>query len=515
MPEATFAAQRLTSKNFLSKKMPHPPTPAGTAVAPASTSAGALSDFPDWLSPILVKEIRQGLRERVFVITFIVLHFVLMAWTVSAGFSESARGLDFIFWIFPGVGLLAIAVRASSFIHAEKKANTLKLLQITRQTPWEIVAGKWFAVAVQAALFVSSLLPYLLLRYYTGSLAIFQDLLALACVFAGACGMAAFATWVSSLHRVLGLLLYMLVMLQAAAWLLQLLLFTIVSSFSGGMMPGNIFSFSQVPPDIFATITLGVVGVNAIHVFLFLSLAAGRIVLGTERVAAHKRIAGWLALLPAAGAGVCGAEKGVVVVVLFLSALPAVLVLGDAMFTSTTPSVPSFKKFGRRGFFGQLAALFFAPSQSCGMIYAAATFAAAAAIAGGFVATGTGLKAGGVFALFNVFFLPLALSHLRLKLVRMMPVLLRYLIFAGAEAGFVGICTGLGSFGILPLWNELSMLSPVGVLLYGGSIHPMQTFSILIVHAVIAGALLFNFFVKDFRATRKMMRGERAELPMF
>ena len=42
-----------------------------TLPAPPAREAGA--DFPDWLSPILVKELRQGVRTRVFVTLFILL----------------------------------------------------------------------------------------------------------------------------------------------------------------------------------------------------------------------------------------------------------------------------------------------------------------------------------------------------------------------------------------------------------------------------------------------------------
>ncbi len=49
-----------------------PPPPSRRAAA-----ADLKNDFADWLSPILVKELRQGLRTRVFTSTFILLQLVL------------------------------------------------------------------------------------------------------------------------------------------------------------------------------------------------------------------------------------------------------------------------------------------------------------------------------------------------------------------------------------------------------------------------------------------------------
>ena len=63
-----------------------------TATLPAEGNASYADshgrDFSDWVSPILVKELRQGLKSRVFVATFIIVQVVMillvgmLAWTV-------------------------------------------------------------------------------------------------------------------------------------------------------------------------------------------------------------------------------------------------------------------------------------------------------------------------------------------------------------------------------------------------------------------------------------------------
>ena len=72
--------------------------------------AGA--DFPDWLSPMLVKELRQGVRTRVFVALFILLQ-VAMLLTVSLTLLVAAHGLDTstgtgFFWVFVGLPVLVV-----------------------------------------------------------------------------------------------------------------------------------------------------------------------------------------------------------------------------------------------------------------------------------------------------------------------------------------------------------------------------------------------------------------------
>ena len=37
-----------------------------------------MNDFADWLSPIVVKELRQGMRSRVFVGTFLIIQFFMI-----------------------------------------------------------------------------------------------------------------------------------------------------------------------------------------------------------------------------------------------------------------------------------------------------------------------------------------------------------------------------------------------------------------------------------------------------
>ena len=61
-----------------------------TALTETGAPPGA-PDFSDWLSPILVKELRQGLKSRVFVGSFIVMQ-VVMIMAMGLRLLEQASG---------------------------------------------------------------------------------------------------------------------------------------------------------------------------------------------------------------------------------------------------------------------------------------------------------------------------------------------------------------------------------------------------------------------------------------
>lgn len=153
-----------------------------------NTPPKALSDFPDWFGPMLVKELRQGLKARAFVLSFIGLQIVLVLVTIyhallyakhPAGFNGS--GLSAIFWMLIAVQLLLITpVRALGALANERKANTLELIYMTGLTSWRIAWGKWASLMFQAVLFLLAVLPYAILRYFFGGMNLAEEMLMLA-----------------------------------------------------------------------------------------------------------------------------------------------------------------------------------------------------------------------------------------------------------------------------------------------------------------------------------------------
>ncbi|MDP9179980.1 MAG: ABC transporter permease, partial [Gemmatimonadota bacterium] len=165
-----------------------PSTPAH----PLDAAIAAVSEFPERLGPVLIKELRQGLRSGMFVLPFTILPALLAlvaVWALSIdNVSEARSGVTVCFWSALLVPLLIITpLRALSTIRSEREAQTLDLLQLTPLTAWRIVFAKWSSLMAQALLWVAALLPFFVLRYFFGGMNLVEEGLTLVwfVVFAG------------------------------------------------------------------------------------------------------------------------------------------------------------------------------------------------------------------------------------------------------------------------------------------------------------------------------------------
>lgn len=124
----------------------------------------------DWCNPILVKEVRQALKSRAFVATFLLL--LLGSWLISA-FGLLAAGASveygsvgqtfFIFYFGVLCVALGIVIPFGAFrsLLNERDDNTYELLSITTLSPGQIVRGKWACAVVQTLLFYSAIAPFI------------------------------------------------------------------------------------------------------------------------------------------------------------------------------------------------------------------------------------------------------------------------------------------------------------------------------------------------------------------
>ena len=130
-----------------------------------------------------VKEFRQGLRARQFVLPFVatqVLMFLLalMEWyDLSDGnadwelFGNSARRFAASFW--GGVGfMILLVIPLSRFFDVQQEfaGRNAELLLLSGVDRWRIVRGKWMVSIWMSVLVLISVMPYLLLRYFFGGL---------------------------------------------------------------------------------------------------------------------------------------------------------------------------------------------------------------------------------------------------------------------------------------------------------------------------------------------------------
>jgi hypothetical protein len=139
----------------------------------------------DWLSPILVKELRQGLRARVFLVSFLLLQVFLSVLVLANLAAQDDRSTletqSAFFWGVLGFALLVLMpLRGLVTISVEVKNRCMETITLTRLTAWRVVFGKWSALFAQSLLLVTATLPYAVLRYFIGGDDVVQDLFWLA-----------------------------------------------------------------------------------------------------------------------------------------------------------------------------------------------------------------------------------------------------------------------------------------------------------------------------------------------
>lgn len=168
---------------------PNSTSPPSLPPFPGAPNAALLKDFPDRLSPILVKELRQGLRQHGFTLLFIFLQ-AIMGIVVFGSLLGSTPGDEdgiragmtitgFFFALFGFAALAVQPLRGLNALAGEIKPGTIDLLLLTRMDSWRITVGKWLALFSQTCLLLVAILPYLIMRYYLGGMQLFNELLGL------------------------------------------------------------------------------------------------------------------------------------------------------------------------------------------------------------------------------------------------------------------------------------------------------------------------------------------------
>lgn len=124
----------------------------------------------DWANPILVKELRQSLKSKQFVVTFMLL--VTVAWLVSVfgllmfqqhvQYGPAGRYFFVGFYVALAVATLLI-VPFGSFrsLQSERDFNTFEILSVTTITPQQIVHGRLLSSLVQCLIFYSAITPFI------------------------------------------------------------------------------------------------------------------------------------------------------------------------------------------------------------------------------------------------------------------------------------------------------------------------------------------------------------------
>ena len=153
-----------------------------------SSPVNFLTDFSDKLSPMLVKELRQGMRARSFTMLFLVFQCLLALILLTAGASFESDGAGtaasgIIFTMFSIAVLFIQPMRGVNALSSEITGNTIEMMVLTRLSASRIVFGKWIAIVSQSALILTTIIPYLILRYFFGGMVLIGELVFLALIF--------------------------------------------------------------------------------------------------------------------------------------------------------------------------------------------------------------------------------------------------------------------------------------------------------------------------------------------
>lgn len=316
-------------------------------------------DFADWLNPMLVKELRQGLKTKAFVIVFVLVQVALV---ILMGFRLLAQNdplgytagmLDGLLWTaIGGALLLLMPLRALTGISEEEKANTLHLVQLTRLSSTRIVWGKWIALVSQTLLLSVAILPYAVLRYFFGGVDIVENLLLLVWMMVGSMALTA-ACLVLSTHAMPTRIVLLVGALPAFFLATSIIGFGMAS---GGMSGG--------PP------VLSMIHAVVMSTLFLLALAASRIAPAAENHALIMRLLALVAALIATISTMISdgnndsAWFGLLLPMLFIAVLQALVER-----TSEVPSV--YAALAKRGGLSNLAGRVLYPGWATGILFTA------------------------------------------------------------------------------------------------------------------------------------------------
>ena len=124
----------------------------------------------DFANAILIKETRQSLKSRQFVVVFMLL--LTASWAASMfglvmqgdAIEYGSAGREFFlvfFMVLSAAVLLVVPFGAYRSLLAERDQNTFELLSITALTPRQIVWGKLLSAMVQTFMFYSAITPFI------------------------------------------------------------------------------------------------------------------------------------------------------------------------------------------------------------------------------------------------------------------------------------------------------------------------------------------------------------------
>ena len=149
-----------------------------------------LEEKSDWLSPIVVKEVRQLVRGREFAYSFgvsLVAGLAVAFFGAADALTGTGNTGSWTFFALTGclafLGLAVVPLSAFSALRTERMEQTLELITLTELTPRRIVIGKLLAQGVKLATLFAAVAPFVATSFLLGGIDFLTIAVALAGVF--------------------------------------------------------------------------------------------------------------------------------------------------------------------------------------------------------------------------------------------------------------------------------------------------------------------------------------------
>jgi ABC-type transport system involved in multi-copper enzyme maturation permease subunit len=327
-----------------------------------------LTDFSDRISPMLVKELRQGMRAKTFIAVFLSLQIFLGVMLFSAGAASSSDQVGsiisgIIFTFFSIAVMIVQPLRGTSALAAEIKGNTIDMMVLTRLSAWRIVFGKWVAIVGQSALLFATIIPYLILRYFFGGMNLFGEMVFIILLFLTSMALTAVTVGLSGCHSVIIRSLVPIFGLPMLLWTFGALF--LFRGFRGSGEFMDMFTLDS------SESRWGVAAYIAAITYLggsMLSLGASLIAPAAENHSVIRRLFALVALLALVPLGIFGQiDEGLIALLITVICIPAIIIA----LTESAPLVQTVcKPFVKRGLPGKALGWLLYPCWPSGVLYA-------------------------------------------------------------------------------------------------------------------------------------------------
>ncbi len=236
-----------------------------------------------WMNPILIKEARQSLKSRQFLVTFFLLLTLSCIWTIMGVVSNAPdvyflpTGTSLLYGYLliltvPLIGIVPLAAHRS--LGAEIDDDTFEMLVITRLDSMRIVMGKLNSAVLQMLIYFAAIVPCLAFSYLLRGVNLPSIALVIATTFFTALLVTSFSLMMATLaFNRAGQTIAILCVLATAFFAV----ITCYSFCSQGLLGG----FAGDEEDVYVGVG-SFIAVGITCIFMFIKAAAARIAPVTE-----------------------------------------------------------------------------------------------------------------------------------------------------------------------------------------------------------------------------------------